>query len=180
MSEPVPSAEPIQSILPCRSTGISLGVKAHKGMKVMALRHALLSQLGSDTCNGGKTHMNTKNHFHFVFSRNAPRNKAPKYPPMGADAPNSPRLRLRTLPGGFVVAIIATALGMIAAPPTPDKALMQTKAKKLLQNALIKVQMASQTPPSKSSRRWPSTSPRRPLIKTNVPWVKLLSVSVAH
>lgn len=101
------------------------------------------------------TYMKIKNHFHSVRSRKAPKSKAPRYPPTGADAPKSPRLKFRTRPGGLVLDIIATALGMINAPPRPARARIVTKAKKLLQKAFARVQMVSQAPPASTSSRWP-------------------------
>lgn len=159
INELVPRADPIQSIFPCRSTGGSRGLKAQRGVNVITPRQALrdrdISSYFSPTSPKRITYMKMKNHFHSVRCRKAPKNKAPRYPPIGADAPKKPRLRFRTRPGGLVLDIIATALGMINAPPRPARARIVTKAKKLLQKALARVQMVSQAPPAKTSSRWP-------------------------
>ena len=180
ISELVPRADPIQSIFPFRSTGDSFRLNPHSKAKTTNPKHALYHEKSSPSASNSRlaaypiqTHMKTKNHFHSVPSMNAPRNNAPKYPPVGADDANRPRLRFRIRPGGLVLAIIATALGMIKAPPRPASARIVTNAKKLWQNAQMSVQMLSHKPPARRSSRWPNTSPSRPLTRTNVPCVSL-------
>lgn len=124
------------------------------------------------------THIKMKNHFHSVSSKKVPKKSAPKYPPVGADAANKPRLRFRIRPGGLVLAIIATALGIIKAPPKPLRARIVTKAKKFVQKAQTSVQILSHAPPARRSSRWPKTSPSRPLTNTKVPYVSLVSMLV--
>lgn len=72
---------------------------------------------------------------------------------MGAEAPKTPKLRLRTLPGGMVLEIIATALGIINAPPRPDRALKVRKANILVQKPQASVQADNHVPPTSTSNR---------------------------
>lgn len=72
---------------------------------------------------------------------NPPTIRAPIYPPIGAEAPKKARLRFLANPGGFVIPIIATALGMIKAPPIPDNPRTALKAMKLLQNPHMNVKV---------------------------------------
>lgn len=92
---------------------------------------------------------------------------------MGADAPKKAKLRFLANPGGLVMPIIATALGMIKAPPMPDMARMTLKAMKLLQNPHTRVNTMRNRLPSSSMFLCPYTAPKRPLTRTNVPWVRL-------
>src|SRR5688572_11729396 len=79
----------------------------------------------------------------------------------------------RSLPGGMAVLIRATALGMINAPPMPDRARAMLNETKLVQNPLPRVQMTNHTAPVIKTCLWPYTAPRRPLTRTKVPCVKL-------
>lgn len=99
--------------------------------------------------------MKMKSHFQGVSSAKRPANKAPRHPPTGAPAPKNPRLRLRILPGGSVVPMIAMALGTIIAAPMPLKALAILKATKLLQNALMKDQTIHHAAPPSKTFLWP-------------------------
>ena len=47
---------------------------------------------------------------------------------MGAEAPKEPNVMFRSFPGGMVMPIKATALGIIKAPPMPEKALAMLNA----------------------------------------------------
>ena len=98
----------------------------------------------------GHANINMNSHFHGVSSARRPASKAPNHPPTGAPAPKNPRLRLRILPGGSVVPMIAIAFGTIIAAPIPLKALAILKAMKFLQNALMNDQRIHHAaPPSK-------------------------------
>lgn len=119
------------------------------------------------------TDMKMNNHFHGVSSARRPANKAPNHPPTGAPAPKNPRLRLRILPGGRVVPIIAIALGTIIAAPMPLKALATLKATKLLQNALIKDHKIHHIAPPSKILLWPYIEPSRPVMITKAPEVSL-------
>ena len=101
------------------------------------------------------THMKIKSHFHGVSSARRPANRAPNQPPTGAPAPKNPRLRLRILPGGRVVPMIAIALGTIIAAPMPLKALAVLNAMKFLQNALMNDQMIHHAAPLSKMFLWP-------------------------
>ena len=103
----------------------------------------------------------------------APTMMAPRYPPIGAEAPKKARLRFRTNPGGFVMPIMATALGMMKAPPIPDTARRTLNAMKSSQNPQPKLKVTSTRHPSSSMFLCPYTAPIRPLIRTNVPCVRL-------
>jgi hypothetical protein len=84
-----------------------------------------------------------------------------------------PKLIFLNFPGGQVIAIKATMFGIISAPPMPDKARTVINPAKVGMNPLTVVQMQNQIPPSSKMFLWPYTAPSRPLIKTNVPWVRL-------
>ena len=99
--------------------------------------------------------MKMNNHFQGVSSARRPENKAPSHPPTGAPAPKNPRLRLRILPGGSVVPMIAMALGTIIAAPIPLKALTMLKAMKLLQNALTNDPRIHHAAPPSKIFLWP-------------------------
>jgi hypothetical protein len=71
------------------------------------------------------------------------------------------------------MAIKATMLGIINAPPIPDKARTVMNPPKVGTNPLTVVQTQNQTPPRSKIFLWPYTAPSLPLIKTNVPWVRL-------
>lgn len=71
------------------------------------------------------------------------------------------------------MAIRATTLGIISAPPIPDNARAMTKAVKLFVNPLINDHRTNHAPPARRTFLWPYTAPKRPLIKTNVPCVNL-------
>lgn len=114
-----------------------------------------------------------KSHFHGVSSAKRPANKAPNHPPTGAPAPKNPRLRLRILPGGSVVPMMAMALGTIIAAPIPLKALATLKAIKLSQNALMNDQTAHHAAPLSKTFLWPYMEPSRPVIRTKAPEVNL-------
>ena len=99
--------------------------------------------------------MKIKSHFHGVSSAKRPANRVPNHPPTGAPAPKNPRLKLRILPGGRVVPIMAMALGAIIAAPMPLKARAVLNAMKLSQNALINDQMIHHAAPLSSIFLWP-------------------------
>lgn len=84
-----------------------------------------------------------------------------------------PKLIFLNFPGGQVIAIKATILGIINAPPIPDKARTVINPAKVGMNPLTVVQMQNQIPPRSRMFLWPYTAPSLPLIKTNVPWVRL-------
>jgi hypothetical protein len=113
-------------------------------------------------------------HFQCVYSSTAPANRPPMAPAMGALAPKKPSDRFRALPGGQVTPIMATALGMMRAPPMPDSARMTLKPTKLwVQKPLTRDHSASHAVPRTRQFRCPKTAPRRPARRTNVPWVNL-------
>ncbi len=99
--------------------------------------------------------MKMNSHFQGVSSVNTPERSAPVHPPTGAPAPKNPITRLRALPGGKVMPMIATALGTIIALPIPDKPLAMLKAMKLLQKPLMNVHKHHQTQPVSKTFLWP-------------------------
>ena len=120
-----------------------------------------------------KTHRKKNIHFHKPAWTNAPAIRFPIYPPVGAEALKMPKLIFLNFPGGQVIAIKATIFGIISAPPIPDKARTVINPAKVEMNPLIVVQMQNHIPPRRRMFLWPNTAPILPLIKTNVPWVRL-------
>lgn len=95
-------------------------------------------------------------HFQCVYSSTAPANRPPTAPAMGALAPKKPSDRFRALPGGQVTPIMATALGMMSAPPMPDSARMTLKPTKLcVQKPLARDHSASHAVPRTRQFRCP-------------------------
>lgn len=97
----------------------------------------------------------------------------PNTPPSGAEAPKEAKLTFLSLLGGQVMVIMATALGMIRAPPIPESARMALKLAKLEQKPVAMGKKTSIAPPKRKVFWRPWTAPRRPLIKTKVPWAIL-------
>jgi hypothetical protein len=89
-----------------------------------------------------------------------------------------PKLIFLNFPGGQVITIKATLFGIISAPPIPDKARAVINPAKVGMKPLTAVQMQNQIPPRIRMFLWPYTAPSLPLIKTNVPWVRLGKVEV--
>lgn len=121
--------------------------------------------------------MNTNSQAKGVLSRNPPVTRAPSQPPIGADAPKKAKLRFLAKPGGFVIPIMATAFGIINAPPMPDIARIVLKATKLLQNPHTNVNTMRTRLPTISMFLCPYTAPKRPLMRTKVPCVRLIHVN---
>lgn len=71
--------------------------------------------------------MRIKSQVQLILSMNAPVNKAPIIPPSGGDAAKKPKTTFRDRPGGTMVVMIDTALGMKIPPPTPVKARIAMK-----------------------------------------------------
>ncbi len=166
--------EPIQSIGSDLLVGTSGGSRSARLPKTTNPSKALVivSAIGC-VCLQEDTCIKIKSHFHGVSSANRPANRAPKTPPTGAPAPKNPRLRLRVLPGGRVVPMIAMALGTIMAAPMPLKALTLTKAIKFLQNPLISDKTIHHAAPPSRMFLWPYMEPRRPVMITKAPEVNL-------
>ena len=60
--------------------------------------------------------------------------------------------------------ISATTLGIISAPPTPDRACTTINLVKFGMMPLINVQITNQVPPASKTFFWSKTAPSRPLI----------------
>lgn len=112
-------------------------------------------------------------HFQDMYSSISPEKMAPTPAAIGLLAPKNPIARFRNLPGGQAIPIIATAFGMIKAPPIPDIARATLKAMKLSQKPFIRDHRVSQAPPRRTMFRWPYTAPSLPLASTKVPCVNL-------
>jgi len=104
-----------------------------------------------------------------------PINIHPITPPTGAPKPRHPNVKLRMRPGGKVMPMIATMLGIISAAPMPLIArAIENCIIPRVQNPLIRDQVIHQKPPRKSIFLWPYTAPIRPETRTNAPWVSLV------
>lgn len=166
----IPNAAPIQSIFPPGSTGFSDGRRNHKmentGRHIIVLRFNQYRILNiRDHC----AYMMKNIQLQLRNCTITPARMLPRQPAIGALAPKNPRERFRILPGGHVIPIIATAFGIMSAPPIPDNARTILKAIKLSQKPLTSEQAVSQASPMSRIFLWLYTSPSLPLTRTNVP-----------
>lgn len=105
--------------------------------------------------NNTHTYMRTKSHIQFTLSINTPAINAPIIPPRGGDAAKKPKTTFRDRPGGTMVVIIETALGIKTPPPTPVKARMAMKESYVLVKALMREKRVKIAQPRRVSWEWP-------------------------
>lgn len=87
---------------------------------------------------------------------NMPIIMAPIVPPTGAPNPKNPKLKFRIFPGGNVIPIMATTLGVTNAAPIPLNALATANVTRLpVQKPLIIDQRIHHAPPTKRTFLWP-------------------------
>ena len=98
-------------------------------------------------------YMKINSHFHSARDvAKTPANRAPSQPPMGAAEAKKPMVRLRDRPGGSMMVIMATALGMTSPPPTPVRARTATKLSYDAQKAFAMENTTMMAPPSRRMR----------------------------
>lgn len=108
------------------------------------------------------TYSKKKTHFHSAnWMTTAPRSEPPAAP-TGATAPKRAMPRLRFLPGGNVMPIKATILGVIRPPPIPQRALIKHIDTRLLEKPPQRAHMIHHRLPAVIMFLWPYIVPRRP------------------
>ena len=96
--------------------------------------------------------MITKAHNQVTDPVNAAEKKAPMPPPIGGEAAKKPRSRLRDLPGGTMIVMLATAFGMKMPAAIPVSARIVMKASYCLTKPLMNENNENSKQPTKASR----------------------------
>jgi hypothetical protein len=117
--------------------------------------------------------MRIKSHIQLTRSMKTPVINAPIIPPKGGDAAKNPSTTFRDRPGGTMVVMMETALGMKTPPPTPVSARMAMNESYVLVKALINENSVKIAQPRRLSCLWPNMAPRRPVTRTKAPCVSL-------